>query len=115
MLPKVDPMIPKLGDGVAGEASCKVNLYIAGQYLPDRTRITVPIRNAWAQAFGIFRNWSSQTYHHVFVTPKKEHPTVSQYAFALSMEGTAKLRVGPLTGQPVSVIQTGFPPTADLV
>ena len=31
------------------------------------------------------------------------------------MLATARFCVGPLTGQPVSVIQTGLPPTAALV
>lgn len=67
----------------------------------------------WAYRAKASTDW--HTYHHVFVTPKLEHPTSSQYVFALSTEATARLRVGPLTGQPVSVIQTGFPPTAALV
>lgn len=58
---------------------------------------------------------SCKVYHQVFVDPKSEHPTSSQYAFAFSREATACPLVGPLTGQPVSVIQTGFPPTAAFV
>lgn len=76
--PKVDPTMPKLGEGVSGAASCKV-------------------------------------YHQVLVDPKREHPTSSQYVLALSMEATACPDAGPLTGQPVSVIQTGFPLTAAFV
>lgn len=58
---------------------------------------------------------SCSVYHQVLVDPKREHPTSSQYVLALSMEATACPAVGPLTGQPVSVIHTGLPPTAAFV
>lgn len=58
---------------------------------------------------------SWRVYHQTFVSSKRGHPTSSQYVLALSVEGTAWFSVGPLTGQPVSVIQTGLDPTAALV
>lgn len=54
-------------------------------------------------------------YHQTFVDPKRGQPTSSQYVLAFSVEGTAWFWLGPLTGQPVSVIQTGLEPTAALV
>ena len=55
---------------------------------------------------------SVRVYHQVLVLPKRGHPTASQYALALFELGTARLAVEPLLGHPVSVIQTGLPPTA---
>ena len=49
---------------------------------------------------------------YVFTFPNAEHPTSSQYLFAFARLGTARFDVGPDTGHPVSVIQTGFFPTA---
>lgn len=54
-------------------------------------------------------------YHQTFVDPNRAHPTSSQYVLALSMDATAWFWAGPLTGQPVSVTQTGLEPTAALV
>lgn len=58
---------------------------------------------------------SVRVYHQVLVLPKRGHPTASQYVLALAALGTARLAVEPLTGHPVSVTQTGFPPTAACV
>jgi len=58
---------------------------------------------------------SSRVYHQVLVLPKRGHPTASQYVLALAELGMARLAVEPLTGHPVSVTQTGFPPTAACV
>lgn len=54
-------------------------------------------------------------YHQTLVLPNREQPTSSQYVLAFWMEATARFWSGPLTGQPVSVTQTGFPPTAAFV
>jgi len=45
----------------------------------------------------------------------KPHPTWSQYVCAFAVLATAWFEVGPLTGQPVSVIQTGLPPETPTV
>jgi hypothetical protein len=58
---------------------------------------------------------SVRVYHQVLVLPKRGHPTASQYVLALTELGIAWLAVEPLLGHPVSVIQTGLPPTADCV
>jgi len=51
----------------------------------------------------------------VLVLPNRGQPTWSQYCLALAREATPWFSVEPLTGQPVSVIQTSLPPAADLV
>lgn len=53
---------------------------------------------------------SFNVYQKVFTFPKSSHPTWSQKTFALATSATATFSVGPDTGHPVSVIQTGFPP-----
>jgi len=55
---------------------------------------------------------SWRTYHQVLTLPKAEaHPTSSQNVCALATLAMARFSaLLPLTGQPVSVIQTGFPP-----
>lgn len=58
---------------------------------------------------------SWRVYHQTLVAPNRGHPASSQYVLAFSREGTARFSVGPLTGQPVSVIQTGLEPMAALV
>jgi hypothetical protein len=58
---------------------------------------------------------SSRMYHQVLVTPKRGQATSSQYCLALGMLATARFSVGPVVGQPVSVIQTSLPPAIDLV
>lgn len=55
---------------------------------------------------------SWRVYHQVLVLPKSGHPTSSQYVLAFARLGMAKFSVFPLTGHPVSVIQTGLLPTA---
>ncbi|KAL2167770.1 hypothetical protein VTG60DRAFT_830 [Thermothelomyces hinnuleus] len=49
---------------------------------------------------------SRSVYHQTLALPKSGHPTASQKALAFSGDGTASLDVCPLTGNPVSVIQT---------
>lgn len=58
---------------------------------------------------------SWRVYQKTLVFPNRGQPTSSQYVLALSMEATARFWSGPLTGQPVSVTQTSFPPTAACV
>lgn len=58
---------------------------------------------------------SWRVYQKTLVFPKRGQPTSSQYVLAFSMEATARFWFGPLTGQPVSVTQTSFPPTAACV
>lgn len=58
---------------------------------------------------------SCKVYQKTLVFPNKGQPTWSQYVFAFSTEATARFWFGPLTGQPVSVTQTSFPPTAACV
>ena len=55
---------------------------------------------------------SSRVYHQVLTTPNLGHPTSCQYVLAFSVLGTARFSVFPVTGHPVSVIQTGLDPTA---
>jgi hypothetical protein len=65
---------------------------------------------------GVVGAASCRTYHQVFTFPKADaHPISSQKIFALAMLGTPRFSVFPLTGHPVSVIQTGFPPAAPAV
>jgi hypothetical protein len=58
---------------------------------------------------------SIRVYQKVLTFPRLGQATSTQYLRALAVDGTAKFSVGPLTGHPVSVIQTSFPPTALLV
>lgn len=58
---------------------------------------------------------SASMYHQVLVSPKRGQPTWSQYCLALAREATASPSVGPLTGQPVSVIHTSLPLATALV
>jgi len=58
---------------------------------------------------------SSRVYQKMLTFPNRGHPTSSQYFFALASDGTPKFWLEPLTGHPVSVIQTSFPPTAACV
>lgn len=58
---------------------------------------------------------SWRMYHQVLVLSNSEQPTSSQKVLALATEATASFSLSPLTGQPVSVIQTGLPRAADLV
>lgn len=58
---------------------------------------------------------SSSMYHQVLVLPKSGQATSSQYCLALAIEAVASPSWGPLTGQPVSVIQTSLPLATDLV
>lgn len=61
---------------------------------------------------GVVGDESWKVYHQTLVLPNMGQPTSSQNFFAFSSEGTAAPTVLPLTGQPVSVTQTGLPPTA---
>lgn len=58
---------------------------------------------------------SARVYHQVLTLPRRGQATWSQYCLALATEATASPQVGPLVGQPVSVIQTGLPLAADSV
>lgn len=58
---------------------------------------------------------SSRMYHQVLVLPSRGQATSSQYCLALAVLATARFSVGPVTGQPVSVIQTSLPPATALV
>jgi hypothetical protein len=58
---------------------------------------------------------SSRMYHQVLVVPNRGQATSSQYCLALAVLATARFSVGPVTGQPVSVIQTSLPPATALV
>lgn len=55
---------------------------------------------------------SSRVYHQVLTTSNLGHPTCCQYFWALLVLATARFSVFPDAGHPVSVIQTGLPPTA---
>jgi hypothetical protein len=57
---------------------------------------------------------SSRMYHQVLVLPKRGQATSSQNCLALAVLATASFSVAPLTGQPVSVIQTSLSPAAAL-
>jgi len=62
--------------------------------------------------FGVTGAESCSVNQKVLTLPNEGHPTSSQYVFAFSREGTAWPETEPLTGHPVSVIQTSLPPTA---
>jgi hypothetical protein len=55
---------------------------------------------------------SARMYHQVLVLPKRGQATSSQYCLALATLATASPCFSPLTGQPVSVIQTSLLPAA---
>src|SRR3569833_2120485 len=56
---------------------------------------------------------SRRLYQKVGVLPNSfRQPISSQYVLALATLGTASSQLGPETGQPVSVSQTGLPPAA---
>ncbi len=61
---------------------------------------------------GVASSVSSIVYQKMLTLPNLGHPTSSQYVLALAMDGTPRFSVFPLTGHPVSVIQTSLPPTA---
>ena len=66
--------------------------------------------------FGVVGKASCSVNHQVLVLPKsRPHPTWSQYIFAFVVFATASPKVSPLTGQPVSVTQTGLPPATPTV
>lgn len=65
--------------------------------------------------FGVTGAASWRVYHQVLIFPKLGQPTASQYFLAFSTDGTPRFWVLPLTGHPVSVIQTGLPAVASLV
>jgi len=66
--------------------------------------------------FGVVGAASCRTYHQVLTLPKADaHPTSSQNVFAFATLAIARFSVLPLTGHPVSVIQTGLPPAAPAV
>jgi len=65
--------------------------------------------------FGVVGSASCIVNHHVLTFPNNGQPTAFQYFSAFSVDGIALFSFFPETGQPVSVIQTGFPPTAALV
>jgi len=63
--------------------------------------------------FGAVGAASWRTYHQVLTLPKADaHPTSSQNVCAFAKLAMARFSALPLTGHPVSVIQTGFPPAA---
>lgn len=63
--------------------------------------------------FGAVGAASCKTYHQVLILSKADaHPTSSQNVWALDKLAIARFSVLPLTGHPVSVIQTGLPPAA---
>jgi hypothetical protein len=59
--------------------------------------------------FGVSGAASRRVYHHTLTLPNKEQPTSFQYLSALSIDATDWPTFLPLTGCPVSVIQTGLP------
>ena len=67
------------------------------------------------EGLGVLGAPSWRVNHQTLVSPNKGQPTSFQKTSALSTEGTASPEVLPLTGQPVSVIQTGLPPATPLV
>jgi hypothetical protein len=58
---------------------------------------------------------SLRMYHQVLVLPKRGQATSSQYCLALAVLATARFWLSPVTGQPVSVIQTSLLPATALV
>jgi len=59
---------------------------------------------------GVVGAASWRTYHQVLTLPNADaHPTSSQNVCALAMLAMPRFSALPLTGHPVSVIQTGFP------
>jgi len=60
--------------------------------------------------FGAVGAASCRTYHQVLTLPKADaHPISSQKVFALATLAIPRFSALPLTGHPVSVIQTGLP------
>lgn len=61
---------------------------------------------------GVVGAESWRVYHQTLVFPNRGQPASSQYVLAFSVEAMARFAAGPLTGHPVSVIQTSLLPTA---
>jgi len=58
---------------------------------------------------GVVGSASCKVYQNVWMFPRILQATACQYFSAFGTLATAWPDNGPLTGQPVSVIQTGFP------
>jgi len=115
----VDPLVVALvvavdGNRLEGSETLAHERSYSGDVPKVESLVLVPRRPKLGT--GVVGAASCRTYHQVLTLPKADaHPTSSQNVFALAMLGTPRFSVLPLTGHPVSVIQTGFPPAAPTV
>lgn len=102
------------GSKLEGSVTLAHERSYSGVVLNVASLLLVPTRPKLG--FGVVGAASWRTYHQVLTLPKADaHPTSSQNVWALDKLAMARFSVLPLTGHPVSVIQTGFPPAAPAV
>jgi len=100
---------------LAGSVTLLHERLYSGVVLIVESLVLLPTRPKLGSCTVGAESW--RTYHQVLTLPKADaHPTSSQKVCALATLATARFSaLLPLIGQPVSVIQTGFPPaTADV-
>ena len=98
------------GNKLAGSVTLLHERLYSGVVLNVESLVLLPTRPKLGS--GVVGAASWRTYHQVLTLPKADaHPTSSQNVCALATLAMARFSaLLPLTGQPVSVIQTGFPP-----
>ena len=98
------------GNKLAGSVTLLHERLYSGVVLNVESLVLLPTRPKLGSGAVGAASW--RTYHQVLTLPKAEaHPTSSQNVCALATLAMARFSaLLPLTGQPVSVIQTGFPP-----
>jgi hypothetical protein len=95
---------------LAGSVTLLHERLYSGVVLNVESLVLLPTRPKLGSGAVGAASW--RTYHQVLTLPKADaHPTSSQKVCALATLAIARFSaLLPLTGQPVSVIQTGFPP-----
>ncbi len=108
---EVDLVEVEEGNKLEGSVTLAHERSYSGDVLNVASLLLVPTRPKLG--FGAVGAASCRTYHQVLTLSKADtHPTSSQYVWALDKLAMARFSALPLTGHPVSVIQTGFPPAA---
>jgi hypothetical protein len=103
------------GNKLAGSVTLLHERLYRGVVLNVESLVLLPTRPKLGSGTVGAASW--RTYHQVLTLPKADaHPTSSQNVCALATLAMARFSgLLPLTGQPVSVIQTGFPPATEEV
>lgn len=102
-----EPDSPRLGLALPVEEGLATELELVESLGHERSNRGSEFRDLTRPKLGLApASW--RMYHQVLVLPNSEQPTWSQNFLAFSTEAVALFSWGPLTGQPVSVIQTGL-------